>query len=92
MENSTRNKTEYERSQVYDHLKKMMERDTMTPEQRKKMRTKESAENVFSAKMAVAKPRATTAARATASRPAAAPSVAASGGDLLRNAMLRKKN
>lgn len=91
MENTTRQKTEYERSQVYDHLKKMMERDTMTPEQRRKMRTKESAENVFSAKMTAAKPRATTAAR-TISKPAAAPSVAASGGDLLRNAMLRKKN
>jgi hypothetical protein len=91
MENSTRQKTDYERSQVYDHLKKMMERDTMTPEQRKKLRTKEVAENVFSAKVATAKPRATTTAK-PASRPASAPTVAASSGDLLRSAMLRKKN
>lgn len=91
MENNARPKTEYERSQVYDHLKKMMERDSMSPEQRKKLRTKESAENVFSAKMATSKPRTT----AAASRPvvkSASASSNAGGGDLLRSAMLRKKN
>ena len=45
-------KTDYERSKLYENLKKSMVRDTLSPQERKKLREKETNENVFSAKFA----------------------------------------
>jgi uncharacterized membrane protein len=48
-ERDPRGKTEYERSKLYENLKRTMVRDTLTPEQRRKLREKEAKENAFSA-------------------------------------------
>jgi hypothetical protein len=67
-ERDPRGKTEYERSKLYENLKKTMVRDTLTPEQRRKLREKEAKENAFSAnfgKGGVVGSPATTAAGAT---------------------------
>lgn len=45
-------KTDYERSKLYENLKKSMVRDTLSPQERKKLREKETNESVFSAKFA----------------------------------------
>lgn len=67
-ERDPRGKTEYERTKLYENLKKTMVRDTLTPEQRRKLREKEAKENAFSAnfgKGGVVGSPATTAAGAT---------------------------
>lgn len=48
-ERDPRGKTEYERTKLYENLRKTMIRDTMTPQQRKKERAKEVQNNAFSA-------------------------------------------
>jgi hypothetical protein len=44
-----RGKTDYERSKLYENLRKTMIRDTMSPQQRKKERAKDTQINAFSA-------------------------------------------
>ncbi|MCC6643484.1 hypothetical protein IT411_01935 [Candidatus Peregrinibacteria bacterium] len=51
-ERDTRGKTEFERAKLYENLKKSMIRDTLSPNERKKLRAKETQESVFSAKLA----------------------------------------
>jgi hypothetical protein len=48
-ERSPLGKTDYERSKLYENLKKTMIRDTLTPDKRRKLREKEAKENAFSA-------------------------------------------
>lgn len=48
-ERDPRGKTEYERNKLYENLKRTMVRDTLSPEQRRKLREKEAKENAFSA-------------------------------------------
>lgn len=48
-ERDARGKTEYERNKLYENLKRTMVRDTLSPEQRRKLREKEAKENAFSA-------------------------------------------
>lgn len=43
------NKTDYERSKAYDNLKRMMMKDTMSADQRRKERAKQGKDNAFSA-------------------------------------------
>lgn len=48
-ERDPRGKTDYEKNKLYENLRKTMLRDTMSPQQRKKERTKETHRNAFSA-------------------------------------------
>lgn len=48
-ERSPVGKTEYERTKLYENLKKTMIRDTLTPEKRRKLLAKEAKNNAFSA-------------------------------------------
>lgn len=49
VERTQRAPTEYERAKLYENLKRTMVRDTLSPQQRKKLREKEIGENAFSA-------------------------------------------
>ena len=48
-ERDPRGKTDYERTKLYENLKKTMIRDTLSPEQRRKLLAKEAKDNAFSA-------------------------------------------
>lgn len=48
-ERDPRGKTDYERTKLYENLKKTMIRDTLTPDQRRKLLSKEAKDNAFSA-------------------------------------------
>lgn len=48
-ERDPRGKTEYERTKLYENLRKTMLRDTMSPQQRKKERAQDTNRNAFSA-------------------------------------------
>jgi len=62
-ERDTRGKTDYERSRLYENLKKTMIRDTLTPEKRRKLLAQEAKENAFSANFGKEKIISTVAAR-----------------------------
>lgn len=74
VERTQRAPTEYERAKLYENLKRTMVRDTLSPQQRKKLREKEIGENAFSAdfgkkKVIPAKPTASGGADASGKKP-----------------------
>ena len=82
-ERELRGKTDYERSKMYENLKKMMMKDTLTPDQRRKEREKQAKENAFSANFGKTEPITTGVAKVPR----------ASGGidELLRKGQLKKE-
>lgn len=69
-ERDPRGKTDYERNKLYENLKRTMIRDTLSPEQRRKLLAKEVKDNAFSANFGKSGPVISSSARSAGDRKA----------------------